>query len=172
MKRIIFIVILVLIVAIILFFGYSKYKQGKIDVPEQTLYSATLFFSDGGLSLVKEQRQIQIKSNETVEKKVLEELIKGTNVEGYRATVSPATKINSIIVQNGTATVDLSEEFITNHSGGAESENLTVFSVVNTLTDIKNINKVKFLINGQTGKGFSHMGLEGVFEADDSLVKQ
>lgn len=54
-----------------------------------------------------------------------------------------------------TIMLDLSENFINNHPGGAELESATIYSIVNTLTELTEVNSVKFLINGEENRGFN-----------------
>lgn len=131
----------------------------------------SLYFSDKVGKLVKESRQIELKQNEVLEKRIIEELIKGPSTQHLSPTISQLTKVNSVTVKNGTAVVDLSEEFITKSPGGSESEELAIYSVVNTMTDLIYVDKVQFLIDGKVRKIFSHMELEGDFERDDNMVK-
>ena len=50
--------------------------------------------------------------------------------------------------------LDLSKEFIDNHTGGQEQENKTVYSIVNTLTELNEVVSVKILINGREDQAF------------------
>lgn len=83
---------------------------------------------------------------------IVKELIKGPGAESALKPVIPAgTQLRSPITINaGVATVDFSKEFQENHPGGSVAERLTIFSVVNSLTELKEIQKVKFTIEGKT----------------------
>ena len=50
--------------------------------------------------------------------------------------------------------IDFFEGFIKNHSGGLDEESKTVYSIVNTLTELIEVDGVKILINGEEGKAF------------------
>ncbi len=54
-----------------------------------------------------------------------------------------------VSVDNSVAAVNLSNEFVNNHPGGKLAEQLTIYSIVNSLTEIKEISKVKFLVEGK-----------------------
>ena len=45
--------------------------------------------------------------------------------------------------------LDLSKEFIDNHKGGQEAENMICIRDLNTLTQLNEVNRVKILINGR-----------------------
>lgn len=164
-------IVLIVTIIAVLFVGCSFKEKNPPVSNVDTNKTVNLYFSDGNLKLLNEKREIQLAQGESVEKRVVEELIKGPKIQGAKSTVPLQTKVNSVSVRNGIAVVDLSEEFITKHQGGSEAENLTIYSVVNTLTDLININKVQFLINGQVRQVFNHMELQGDFERDESLLE-
>ena len=87
--------------------------------------------------------------------RVVCELIKKPQDKDLRATIPNGTKmVRDVKVVNNTAYVDFSEEFIKNHKGGKEEEQLTIFSVVNSLTDLKGVDKVHFKIEGKSKKEY------------------
>jgi germination protein M len=98
---------------------------------------------------------------------IINELINGPTPRiGLKATIPEETKLLSVEVKAGVATVDLSKEFIDNHPGGKTAEQLTLYSVVNTLTEIGDIQKVKFTINGKPQKEY-----KGNFKFDASFPR-
>lgn len=89
---------------------------------------------------------------------IVEKLIKGPEAKtGYTATIPEGTKLRSrvkIDTATGVATVDFSREFVDKHPGGKLAEQMTIFSVVNSLTELKEIQKVKFLVAGKAKQEF------------------
>ena len=77
------------------------------------------------------------------------ELIEGPSNEDLRKTLPPETRLLSIVVNDGVAVVDFSQEFQTKHWGGSAGEGLTIQSLVKTLTSIEGIDKVQVLIQGE-----------------------
>lgn len=67
---------------------------------------------------------------------------------GLLPTVWPGTKVLGVEVRNGLATINLSKEAV-GYGGGTTAEFLLVNSVVQTLTEIKEIDRVQFLIEGE-----------------------
>ena len=53
------------------------------------------------------------------------------------------------------ALVDLTEEFINGIQLGAEEESKIVYSIVNTLVELTEIDSVKILIDGREGVAFA-----------------
>jgi len=118
--------------------------------PTNSTRAITLFFADAKSGeLVKEEIRVNVNINENLEKYVMEALIAGPTEEGHLRTVPAETKIRDIKSADGICYVDLSEDFVTKHSGGEEAEQLTIYSIVNSLTKISTVGKVQFLIEGE-----------------------
>lgn len=85
---------------------------------------------------------------------IVKELIAGPKSE-LKATIPAGTQLRSPVkIEAGVATVDLTKEFQDKHPGGKAAEQMTIFSIVNSLTELKEIQKVRFLINGKRQKEF------------------
>ena len=67
--------------------------------------------------------------------------------------IPDGVKINGTSLQGDCITIDLSEEFL-NICQDENLKNKTVNSIENTLTELTEINSVKFLINGQENENF------------------
>lgn len=105
---------------------------------------------------------------------VLAELIKGPGTHSVLiATVPPATRVLSTQVDNsGIITVDFTDELVTGFWGGGRSEQLTIFSIVNTLTEIDGIKGVKISIAGRTDVSIGgHISLEATFRHNDTILE-
>lgn len=87
---------------------------------------------------------------------IIDELIKGPVKKSLlNPTIPSGTKRNGTVkIEAGVATVDLSKEFVENHTGDKSLEQITIFSIVNSLTELKEIQKVKFTIDGQSRENF------------------
>jgi germination protein M len=119
-----------------------------------------LYFSNSDNSkLMKEIRYIPIKNGKdtvTLASEIVRELIKGPSKgTGFKSTVPQGVKLRSpVSIEAGVATVDFTKEFIDNHPGGQSEETITIFSIVNSLTELKDIHKVMFTIEGKTREEF------------------
>lgn len=141
------------------------------DALESDEENITLYFSDEtGEKLVSEIRRVTIPKGEVMEKLVVSELIKGPKKENNVPTIVDGTKIISVETKEGVCFVNLSKEFIDKHPGGNTAELLTIYSVVNSLTELANINKVQFLIDGEKKEIFKHSVFNEPFERDTSLI--
>lgn len=107
-----------------------------------------LYFSDEqAQNLTGEKRLVSI--TDGLARETINQLIKGPAKEGSNATIPAGTRLLDISVRDNVATVDFSKELIDNHTGGSAGEQMTVYSVVNTLTEFSTITKVLFLVEGQ-----------------------
>lgn len=128
------------------------------ELKEKTPYK--LYFINEQGKLAPETRYIDntevTKGTENVATVLVKELISGPAKGSLlQSTIPEGTKVNSTVtIKDGIATVDLTKDFIEKHKGGKKSEQLTLYSVVNTLTEIKDIKSVQFKIEGKVRKEF------------------
>lgn len=106
---------------------------------------------------------------------IVKELINGPMKDtGLKPTIPEGTKLRSpISINAGIATVDLTNEFIRNHPGGKKAEQMTIYSIVNSLTEIKEIQKVRFAIDGKEVKEYKgSFKFDAPFPRSDSLISK
>lgn len=142
--------------------------------PEPKKYKTVkLYFSnEGATALVPEEREIEVSPTQPVEKAIMEQLITGPKKEGHISTVPPETKIRDITTtEDGICYVDLSAEFVTKHNGGTTGEMITIYSIVNSLTELENVKKVQFLIEGEKQEEYKgYIDFSKPFEARDISI--
>ena len=110
----------------------------------------TLYFaSANGMYTVAETRQVYYSRNVTMEKLVMDQLLKGSQTEGLLSAIPSGTKVNSITTsEDGVCIVNLDASIETVVTG--VTENVTVYSIVNSLTELDNVKQVQILVNGDT----------------------
>ena len=142
------------------------------DALESDEENIILYFGDEtGENLVAEVRRMKVPKGEVMEKLVVSELIKGPEKGSKNtATIPEGTKIISVETKDGVCFVNLSKEFIDRHPGGTSAENLTIYSVVNSLSELGNILKVQFLIDGEKRDIYKHVMFNEPFDRDISLI--
>ena len=133
----------------------------------------TLYFSDKeALGLVAETREVS-KGNKSIEQLIIEELIKGPVDKDHLRTVPAESKLLAIKTESGLTSVDFSEEFVSKHWGGSTGELFTVYSIVNSLTELPEIKSIQFLVDGKKVETLSgHLDLEKPIERDESLINE
>lgn len=131
----------------------------------------TLYFTDqSGTKLVEASRSVVYNTNISMEKLVVEELIKGPNNDEIFPTVNPETKINNVTVKDGICYVNLNENFLT-PMNNATSE-VTIYSITNSLVELSNVNKVQISINGDTEGTFrERIPFSTIFERNLELIE-
>ncbi len=106
------------------------------------------FASSDGLSVVPETRQVYYSRNVAIEKVILEQLIKGPNADGMISSLPAGTMVNSVSVTDGICYVNFDASIETSVTG--VTENVTIYSIVNSLTELDNIKQVQILVKGET----------------------
>ncbi len=116
----------------------------------------SLYFPDKEQkNLIPEARTIDVK--ELIKEPyqtLINLLIQGPKDEKLEKCIPEGTQIKSINLQKNILTIDFSKEFIENHEGGIEKESNTIYSLVNTLTQLNEITGIKILIEGQENQAF------------------
>lgn len=166
MKRIIIILIIIcLIIAAIFGVYYFLVQNREINIIEYTPQEeiseeqmrqtiVSLYFKSGE-ELVPEARLIDVKQllNNPYEE-ILKMLIEGPKNTNLEKTIPEGTKINKIQIEKDILIIDFSKEIVENHKGGEKDEKLTINSILNTVTELTEINGIKILIDGQENKEF------------------
>lgn len=138
------------------------------------------FANEDFTKLRKEIRYVPVseakKSASALATLIVQELIKGPDPKGgLKATIPPEAMLRGpVTIEGGVATVDFTNEFKTKHPGGGKAvEQATIFSIVNSLTEMSEIQKVRFLINGKTSKEFlGDFQFDAPFPRTPSLISK
>jgi germination protein M len=115
--------------------------------PEE--FTAVLYFSDDQAMYVWPELRTVVAGEEALPNLLIEELIAGPTEEGLSITIPAETQLLGVLVEDGVAYVDFSQEIVRKHWGGSAGELITIASVVNTLTELPEIDAVQFLIEGE-----------------------
>ena len=130
----------------------------------------TLYFSnEKGNKLVPETRVVHYSSNISLEKLVMEQLIEGPKKGNLKATIPPETKLITITVVDSVCYVNLDEMFLNQNQ--EIKEQVVLYSIVDSLTELSGIDKVQISINGDTsGKCRYTYEFADMYEEDKSMV--
>lgn len=130
----------------------------------------TLYFaSKDGTKLVPVKREVHYSSNISLEKLVMEQLMEGPKKKGLLATIPTGTKLITITVVDGVCYVNLDETFLNQNQ--EISEQVVLYSIVDSLTKLSSVSKVQISINGDTsGKCRYTYDLAPMYEQDLSMV--
>ena len=92
------------------------------------------------------------------EKELMNCLIKGPQSSNLKKLIPEGTAMHDIKIEKSCATINFSNEFLNYEN--EENKLKIINSIVNTLTNLKEINSVKFLINGQGNENLSEIYLK------------
>ncbi len=105
---------------------------------------------------------------------VLQELIAGPVSEELSATMPEGTQIVDLEHEreDKRLTVNFNETWRLNHAGGSAGERLTIYSVVNTMTVLPEIEEVVFRVEGQEVESLAgHMDLTAAYRFTADIVR-
>ena len=143
-------------------------KEVTEEVAPKEDVDVILYYSDNqGTGLHKETRTLPYDDAHNPEA-VLRELFKGTQNTDFTNVVPDTVKINSCTVKSGVCTVDLSIDFI--EIQGTAAQEMAMYSIVNTLCEMEEVDKVQYLIEGEKVELFGYFDLASPFEADMTFV--
>lgn len=139
-------------------------------------FSATLYFSStDGKYLKAEQRDVPERQDRSGQvKQVVEELVRGP-VSGLTPTFPAGARVKGVFMDGkGTAYVDFSRELQAEYPGGAWTETLTIYSLVDTLAaNFPEITQVQILVEGsQLDTLAGHIDTSRPFPPRPALIKE
>ena len=180
-KKILIIILLILILIIGgVIFLYQTNKKEKLateytpqeeisdEQVRQTIVS--LYFKNKDSNeLVPEGRLVDVKLLvDNPYETLMQFLIDGPKNEKAEKLIPEGTKINKIELKKDILYIDLSKEFIENHQGGEILESNTIYSIVNTMTGLTEVNGIKILIDGKENQEFK----DGKIKFNDTFIKK
>ncbi|MGI5921859.1 MAG: GerMN domain-containing protein [Syntrophomonadaceae bacterium] len=138
-----------LLISLLLMGMFSGCQQTDKPAPQTAITEdVQLYYGDSeNERLVTEKRQVSYNKGEDKYQAVLEELVKGPKNKQYTANIPTNTKVYGTIKEGNKLIIDLSREFT--RFNGSVAEILGVGSVVNTMTQFKEIEEVKILVNSE-----------------------
>lgn len=141
--------------------------------PTKEKVEITLYFGDDQAMYLKPEKRSVEKGGKPMAQLFVEELIKGPQVKGLNRTIPAETKLLSLEIVDGVAFVNFSKEMKTKHWGGSAGEAMTSQSVVQTLTQLPDIKKVQFLIEGEKEEAIWGHGYTGepISPAENIIAK-
>ena len=132
----------------------------------------TLYFSNkAGDKLVGQRVAMEYNSNISLEKLIVEQLIAGPPFEGAYPTIPSETKLLNISIKDNICYVNLDEGFL--GTGYNVIESIPVYSIVNSLIENTDAQKVQISINGESNRMFREsINFDTIFEKNEGLIEQ
>lgn len=138
----------------------------KQDTIELVLY----FPNSDATKLMRETRNVVQSDNVSTPQLIITELMRDSSL-GMHDTLFPEnTKLLSVETKDSVCFVNFSKEFLNKRSNGESEEIISVYAVVNSLTEIDGVSKVQFLIEGQKVENYGDMILSQPFERNENII--
>ncbi len=124
-------------------------NSGNVINTEEIASLSLFFANEDGDRLVQINREVVYSSNISLEKLVVEQLIKGVqdDEEGAYSFLNPDTKIVAVTVRDGVCYVNLDELFLVPTSSA--SAEVVLYAISNSLVELSHVNEVQFFVNGE-----------------------
>ena len=130
-----------------------------------------LYFADeSGTKLVTESRDVFYDLNTSMERLIVDELMKGPSISGLKATIPGDTKVVSVTMNEGICYVNFDEGFLNTLPDVQDS--ITIYSIVDSLSELPSISRVQILINGKSDKKYNTISLGISVERNLDYLKE
>lgn len=146
------------------------FNSGKEIMNYEKVRLHLYFANEDGDQLVDTYRNVVYNSNISMERLVVEQVLKGPNSDVVFPTLNPAAKVLSVTTRDGVCYVNLDQAFLTEPYGVMSQ--VAIYSLVNSLTELSSVSAVQITIEGKTGKAFMDSSLSSAFERNLSAVRK
>lgn len=146
------------------------FNSGKEIMNYEKVRLHLYFANEDGNQLVDTYRNVVYNSNISMERLVVEQVLKGPNSDVVFPTLNPASKVLSVTTRDGVCYVNLDQAFLTEPYG--VTSQVAIYSLVNSLTELSSVSAVQITIEGKTGKAFMDSSLSSAFERNLSVVRK
>lgn len=141
---------------------------GDINDYQKTVL--TLYFTnEQGDRLIECKQELMYNNAVSMERLVMEQLIKGPSEEGMYPALPSDTKILTISTREGICYVNLDASFLTGSVN--TNEVVPIYAIVNSLVELPSVNKVQIAINGETTRRYRELvSLDTLFERNLDII--
>jgi len=131
----------------------------------------TLYFPNADATgLIATERTVVIKDQAVIKAMFIQLATPPSGLE--KPLPKGTTLLSAAVNTDGVATIDLSTDFQKNFGGGSAGEQMTMYSIVNTLTTLPNVHSVQFLLNGKKQDGIlGNLDTSAPLKRNESLIK-
>ena len=170
-KKIIAIITIILIILIAIFIynnisienteEYQDYTpQEEISEEQMRQTKVILYFANAESGELEAETKI-VEANTLINdpyKEIMQWLIKGPQSSNLIKLIPEGTVLHDIKIEKSCAIINVSNEFLNYET--EENKLKIINSIANTLTNLKEINSVKFLINGEENENLKEIYLK------------
>lgn len=130
---------------------------------------AVYFANETGDALVESNLKITYDGTVSTERLIIEQLMEGPVLGDMQAVIPDGAALNKITIRDGICYVDFNEKFMEKRD--EITAEVAIYSIVNSLTELSNVYKVQFLINGATRKTYHNLDFSSAFERNLEIVE-
>lgn len=165
-----FIIFIIILIVGFLAIRYTKDKQKENNLseytPEQEITDeqlrqtiVSLYFPDKETDqLMPEARLVDIKEIINIPyEKLMNLLMEGPKSEKLKNIIPADTKVLKAYMEDDCLTIDFSKEFLNYKKDSEKEKKNLVGCIVNTMTELTEVNKVKILVEGQENDEFKEI---------------
>lgn len=136
-----------------------------------TSFRFKLYFTNRtGDKLIEYDSEIKYSGSSSIEELVINQLINGPTELGMYDTIPEGTVLLNISKSEGICTVDFNEMFLEKRPN--ITEDVAIYSVVNTLVELPDIKKVQFTINSKTVKTYwENTAFDTMYERNLDIIQ-
>jgi len=165
LKKIVIVLVIIAIIAGVITYFINKNKKPEYveyepqeeisDEQERKTMISLYFVNKTTRNVEPEARMLDVKTlikdPYTV---IINMLIDGPKNENHDNVIPEGTTLIGTSLEGDTLKINFSSEFVENHIGGKEEEEKTIECLVNSLTELTEVNSIKILINGEENAKF------------------
>lgn len=143
---------------------------------EPTVVTASLYFPRHGGGLAVEERAVTVTDTEArntaLVNAVLAALLAGPEDPELYLPLPQGTQLLSADLEDGVCYLNLSSDFADHAPASLAEQQLLLYSVVNTLTNLKAVHTVNLLVEGETLLRYGGVSTTSPLEFNQALVEQ
>ena len=129
-----------------------------------------LYYPNSSMEYLVPELRLVARKNEDVEKMAINELLEGTQGRNLVNIIPSNTEVQSLYITDNIAYVSFSREFL-NNSYNEKEEALIIYSIVNTLTSLPNVEEVQMLIDGKAEDVlYKHYSIKEPLNFSDMII--
>ena len=142
-------------------------KPKPVEQKEKSMEVTVYYPDEAGMNLVPVKREITVVNDKDKYLAAVNCLLENPKEEELTKIFPKGAKIIGVDIEKNTAVVNLDSGITKNFVGGSTGEEFLINSVVDTLTEFKEINQVFFLIDGREVETLAgHMDLSAPIKRD------
>mgnify|MGYP002277123475 CR=1 FL=1 len=166
-----------ILILLFLLIGFSiifmNYQQSEKEIGETGITVNLYFATKDAMYLEAEERIIKSEGVSSKYMETIKQLITGPHSNKLTTTIPQGVEILDIEHRGETAYLNFNEDLVNNHWGGSTGEIMTVYSIVNTMTQFPEISSVKIMIENKEIETLAgHLDLSVSLERDENIIKK